>query len=89
MKQYITCLALISLKHLNSRLITVGLKGGSIQLYQGRHAVDFINAPDTPSAITFGQMGQEEHVMVIITLGKINILSNIHILLLVTLKPVR
>lgn len=69
MKNYITCLCLVSLKHLNTNLIAVGLKGGAIHLYQGRHAVDFINAPDTPSTIIFGQMGQEEHVMVIITLG--------------------
>ncbi|KAK9881636.1 hypothetical protein WA026_017158 [Henosepilachna vigintioctopunctata] len=65
----ISCLCLVTLKHLNAYLIAVGLKGGLIQLYQGRRLVDFISVPDTASCITFGQMGQEEHVMVIITFG--------------------
>ncbi|KAL3268342.1 hypothetical protein HHI36_007458 [Cryptolaemus montrouzieri] len=65
----ITCLCVVALKHLNAYLIAVGLKGGLIQLYQGRRPVDYITVPDTPSCITFGQMGQEEHVMVIITFG--------------------
>jgi Bardet-Biedl syndrome 1 protein len=51
-------------------LIAVGLKGGSVHLYHGRQVVDYTNSPDTPSALVFGQMGQEEHVMVIITMGK-------------------
>ncbi|KAK5645322.1 hypothetical protein RI129_006622 [Pyrocoelia pectoralis] len=69
MAQTITCLSLLSLQHLSLSLIAVGMQGGSIQLYHSRHPVDYIPAPDTPSAITFGRMGQEEHVMVIITLG--------------------
>lgn len=69
MKTSITCLCLVPLKYLSTCLLAVGLQGGSIQLYQGRHPVDYISTPDTPSAVTFGQMGQEEHVMVIITLG--------------------
>lgn len=65
------------MKHLNTCLVAVGLKGGLIQLYQGRHAVDYINAPDTPSALLFGQMGQEEHVIVIITLSTIIIINHL------------
>ncbi|CAH0556153.1 unnamed protein product, partial [Brassicogethes aeneus] len=73
MANSITCLALVTLNHLSSHLVAVGLKGGPIHLYQGRHPVDYTSVPDTPSVITFGQLGQEEHVMVIITLaGTIN-----------------
>ncbi|XP_044753442.1 Bardet-Biedl syndrome 1 protein homolog [Coccinella septempunctata] len=63
----ITCLCLVALKYLNAHLVAVGQKGGLIQLYQGRRLVDFIVVPDSPSCMTFGQMGQEEHVMVIVT----------------------
>ncbi|KAI4461307.1 bardet-biedl syndrome 1 protein [Holotrichia oblita] len=65
----ITCLCLIPLSHLSTSLLGVGLRGGSIQLFQGRHLVDIIVGTETPSAIAFGQLGQEEHVMVIITTG--------------------
>lgn len=65
----ITCLCLITLQHFSTHLIGVGLKGGMVHLYQGRHPVDVTSVPDTPSALTFGQLGQEEHVLVIITMG--------------------
>ncbi|RZC38478.1 BBS1 and/or ACBP domain containing protein [Asbolus verrucosus] len=69
----VTCLCLVPLKHLSTYLIAVGLKGGSVHLYHGRQAVDYTNSPDTPSALVFGQLGQEEHVMIIITMaGTIN-----------------
>lgn len=70
MNQPITCLCLIPLKHLSIALVAVGMQGGAIHLYHSRHPVDYITAPDTPSAIAFGQLGQEEHVMVIITTSK-------------------
>lgn len=60
---------MVNLKYLSVSLIAVGMQGGAIHLYQNRHAVDYISAPDTPSAITFGQLGQEEHVMIIVTIG--------------------
>lgn len=66
----VTCLCLVPLKHLSAHLIAVGLKGGSVHLYHGRQPVDYTNSPDSPSALIFGQLGQEEHVMVIITMGK-------------------
>ncbi|XP_068898520.1 Bardet-Biedl syndrome 1 protein [Tenebrio molitor] len=73
MVNQVTCLCLVPLKHLSTHLIAVGLKGGSVHLYHGRQVVDYTNSPDTPSALVFGQMGQEEHVMVIITMaGTIN-----------------
>ncbi|KAF7283601.1 hypothetical protein GWI33_023358, partial [Rhynchophorus ferrugineus] len=65
----ITCLCLVPLDHVNMHLVAVGLKHGLIHLYHARHLVDFTTAPDTPSTIAFGQVGQEENVMVIITAG--------------------
>lgn len=35
--------------------------------FQGRQPVDHVPAPDTASAICFGQLGQEEHVLVVVT----------------------
>lgn len=65
--QPITCLCLIPLKHLSTHLIAVGLKGGSLQLFQGRQTVDYVSVPDAACAACFGQLGQEEHVLVVIT----------------------
>ncbi|KAJ8970106.1 hypothetical protein NQ314_001396 [Rhamnusium bicolor] len=64
-----TCLCLVPLHHLGINLVAVGLRGGAIHLYQGRYPVDYTTVPDTPSVITFGQLGQEENVMVVITLA--------------------
>ncbi|XP_066144542.1 Bardet-Biedl syndrome 1 protein homolog [Euwallacea fornicatus] len=65
----LTCLCLVPLDHLSTCLIAVGLRSGSIQLYQGRHPIDFTSVADAPSVIVFGQLGQEENVMVVITIG--------------------
>ncbi|XP_017775574.1 PREDICTED: Bardet-Biedl syndrome 1 protein [Nicrophorus vespilloides] len=67
LKQQITCLTLVPLKHLSMTLIGVGMKGGSIHLYRTRHFVDYVSIPDTPSSLLFGKMGQEDHVLVTIT----------------------
>lgn len=71
---------MVPLNHLSICLVAVGLKSGLIQLYQGRHVVDFTSVADTPSAIEFGQLGQEENVMLIITIGIIHILQCFKIL---------
>ncbi|CAG9759499.1 unnamed protein product [Ceutorhynchus assimilis] len=65
----ITCLCLVPLDHISTCLVAVGHKSGSIQLYQGRQPIDFTSVADTPSVIAFGQLGQEENVMVVITVG--------------------
>ncbi|XP_022916121.1 BBSome complex member BBS1 [Onthophagus taurus] len=73
-KYEITCLCVIPLSYINTSLLAVGFRGGSIHLYQGRTLMDVIIGPDTPSAIIFGQLGQEEHVMVIVTMsGALNL----------------
>lgn len=66
----IVCLCLIHLGHLSANLVAVGMKNGLIQIYHGRKCVDQTTVPGSPSAITFGQLGQEEHVLIIITIGK-------------------
>ncbi|XP_030761918.1 Bardet-Biedl syndrome 1 protein homolog [Sitophilus oryzae] len=65
----ITCLCLVPLDHINMYMVAVGMKNGLIHLYHGRHLTDFTVAPDTPSVIVFGPVGQEENVMVIVTMG--------------------
>uniref|UniRef100_A0AAR5QFK4 Bardet-Biedl syndrome 1 N-terminal domain-containing protein n=1 Tax=Dendroctonus ponderosae TaxID=77166 RepID=A0AAR5QFK4_DENPD len=65
----VTCMSLVPLEHISTCMVAIGLKNGSIQLYQGRQPVDFTSVADSPSVITFGQLGQEEHVMVVITIG--------------------
>lgn len=81
MNNEITCLCLIPLSHFSTSLLAVGMRGGTIQLYQGRHLVDVIMGGETPSAIAFGQLGQEEHVMVIVTTGKYRLDSDLATLL--------
>lgn len=70
MTNSITCMCLVNLNHLHTSLLAVGLKGGYVHLFKGRQRVDYIQVSDTPSCVTFGQMGQEEHVMVIVTFSK-------------------
>ncbi|GLV44515.1 Bardet-Biedl syndrome 1 [Carabus blaptoides fortunei] len=63
-----TCMAQVPLPHLNTCLVAVGLGGGApLQLYQGRQLVDTIHLPESASAVIFGQLGQEENVLVIVT----------------------
>ncbi|XP_050310813.1 Bardet-Biedl syndrome 1 protein homolog [Anthonomus grandis grandis] len=66
---HISCLCLVSLQHLSAHFVAVGLLNGSIQLYHGRNVVDNISVSDAASVIAFGQLGQEENVMVVITMG--------------------
>ena len=66
----ITCMCLVPLKHQSTCLLAVGLRGGAIQFYKGRDLVDIMSVSETPGAITFGHMGQEEHVLIIVTLSK-------------------
>jgi len=62
--------AKIHLAHQSLTLVAVALKGGHVYLYNGRVLVDVINAPDTVTAMTFGQFGQEDHCLVLVTAGK-------------------
>lgn len=79
----VTCMAQVPLPHLNTCLVAVGFAGGApLQLYQGRQLVDTIHLPESASAVKFGQLGQEEHVLVIVTQGTYILMftySNVHI----------
>ncbi|KAJ8939083.1 hypothetical protein NQ318_008687 [Aromia moschata] len=69
LRSLVTCLCLVPLHHLSLNLVAVGLKEGKIHLYHGRHVVDYISVTDTPSVVAFGQLEQEENVMVVVSLG--------------------
>lgn len=58
------------------------MKNGLIQIYHGRKCVDQTSVPGSPSAIVFGQLGQEEHVLVIITIGMFSIYWKNHKILI-------
>ncbi|XP_059613859.1 Bardet-Biedl syndrome 1 protein [Phlebotomus argentipes] len=61
------CMVPVLLSHLGMTLVCVALFGGLVQLYLGKHLVDQFTAPDTVSAMTFGRLGQEDHVLVLVT----------------------
>ncbi|KAG4073215.1 hypothetical protein HA402_005750 [Bradysia odoriphaga] len=62
-----TCMVPIGLTHLNLTLICVALRGGLVQLYLQKNLVDQFTAPDTVSAMAFGKLGQEDHVLILVT----------------------
>lgn len=59
----------IGLEHLSQTLICVALRGGMVQMYGQSVLVDQFMAPSTVSTMTFGQLGQEDHVLVLITVS--------------------
>lgn len=58
----------IGLEHLSQTLVCVALRGGAVQMYGQSVLVDQFIAPATVSTMTFGRLGQEEHVLVLITI---------------------
>lgn len=65
-----TSLLLIPLLHQSTTLMAVALEGGTICFYNGREMVDTIMAADTIAGMIFGRFGQEEHCLVLLTVGK-------------------
>lgn len=57
----------VGLDHLSQTLICVALRGGLVQLYGQKFLVDQFTAPATVSALLFGKLGQEDHVLVLCT----------------------
>lgn len=57
----------IGLEHLSQTLVCVALRGGSVQMYGQSILVDQFMAPSTVSTMIFGRLGQEDHVLVLIT----------------------
>ncbi|KAL0268054.1 UNVERIFIED_CONTAM: hypothetical protein PYX00_010138 [Menopon gallinae] len=61
----------VTLSHLSLTLIAVALSGGTIQFYNGRQLVDTIVAADTIAGMIFGQFGQEDHCLILVTISGI------------------
>jgi Bardet-Biedl syndrome 1 protein len=66
--QSIVCMTTVTLPHFGINLVCVALTGGQIQLYSQKKFVDQFYAPETVSAMTFGRLGQEDHVLILITI---------------------
>ncbi|EDS36472.1 BBS1 [Culex quinquefasciatus] len=61
------CMTPVCLPHLGINLVCVALRGGLVQFYCQKKLVDQFYAPETVSALTFGRLGQEEHVLILVT----------------------
>uniref|UniRef100_A0A182QKI4 Uncharacterized protein n=1 Tax=Anopheles farauti TaxID=69004 RepID=A0A182QKI4_9DIPT len=61
------CMTPVSLPHLGINLVCVGLRGGLVQFYCQKKLVDQFYAPESVSALSFGRLGQEEHVLILVT----------------------
>lgn len=64
------CMVSIILAHVGQTLICVALRGGLVQIYLNKVVVDHFNVAETVAAMTFGRLGQEDHVLVLVTTGK-------------------
>lgn len=65
------CLAPITLLHLSMTLVCVGLANGKVQLYLQKNMVDEFEVESAISSMIFGRLGQEEHVLILVTEGNI------------------
>lgn len=63
------CMVSIILSHVGQTLICVALRGGLVQIYLNKVVVDHFNVAETVTAMTFGRLGQEDHVLVLVTTG--------------------
>lgn len=62
------CMTPIALSHLGLTLVCVALEGGQVQLYSAKKLVDEFNVSVTVTAIIFGRLGQEDHVLALNTI---------------------
>ncbi|XP_049866750.1 Bardet-Biedl syndrome 1 protein homolog [Pectinophora gossypiella] len=60
-------ITLLPIMHLGVTLIGVALASGHVHLYDGKAKRDSLFIRDVASVMKFGQLGQEEHVFIIIT----------------------
>lgn len=70
LSESVICMKLINLKHFGQTLICIALRGGLVQIYSNKVIVDQFTVSETVSAIEFGRLGQEDHVLVLITVGE-------------------
>ncbi|KAG6448707.1 hypothetical protein O3G_MSEX005657 [Manduca sexta] len=57
----------VPVMHLGVTLIGVALASGHVHLYEGKARVDTIFVRDVVSVMKFGRLGQEEHVLIIVS----------------------
>ncbi|XP_059061771.1 Bardet-Biedl syndrome 1 protein homolog [Achroia grisella] len=62
-------MTLIPVMHLGVTLTAVALASGHVHLYDGKARRDTLFVRDVVSVMKFGQLGQEEHVLIIVTGG--------------------
>ncbi|KAF9416448.1 hypothetical protein HW555_006209 [Spodoptera exigua] len=62
-------MTLVPVLHLGVTLTGVALASGHVHLYDGKSRRDTVFVRDVVSVMKFGQLGQEEHVLIIITGG--------------------
>ncbi|XP_063701971.1 LOW QUALITY PROTEIN: Bardet-Biedl syndrome 1 protein, partial [Culicoides brevitarsis] len=62
------CMTHIILPHLGITLVAVALQGGRVQIYLQKKLVDEFDVEETVSSMIFGRLGQEEHVLVLVTI---------------------
>jgi Bardet-Biedl syndrome 1 protein len=65
----VVCMTPLHLSHLSLTIIGVGLQNGLVQLYSQKKLVDQFSTESTVSAMTFGRLGQEDHVLLLATIG--------------------
>ncbi|PZC81573.1 hypothetical protein B5X24_HaOG212497 [Helicoverpa armigera] len=63
-------MTLVPVLHLGVTLTGVALASGHVHLYDGKARRDTVFVRDVVSVMKFGQLGQEEHVLIIITGSK-------------------
>ncbi|XP_055628278.1 Bardet-Biedl syndrome 1 protein homolog isoform X2 [Toxorhynchites rutilus septentrionalis] len=61
------CMTPVCLPHLGINLVCVALRGGLVQFYCQKKLVDQFYAPETVTALKFGRLGREEHVLILVT----------------------
>ncbi|XP_028171981.1 Bardet-Biedl syndrome 1 protein [Ostrinia furnacalis] len=62
-------MTLVPVLHLGVTLAAVALASGHVLLYDGKARRDNMFVRDVVSVMKFGQLGQEEHVFIIVTVG--------------------
>ncbi|XP_052751781.1 Bardet-Biedl syndrome 1 protein homolog isoform X1 [Galleria mellonella] len=62
-------MTLVPVVHLGVTLTAVALASGHVHLYDGKARRDTLFVRDVVSVMKFGQLGQEEHVLIIVTGG--------------------
>ncbi|XP_026329865.1 Bardet-Biedl syndrome 1 protein [Hyposmocoma kahamanoa] len=60
-------MTLMPIMHLGVTLVAVGLASGHVDLYDAKSRRDGLFVRDIASVMKFGQLGQEEHVFIIVT----------------------